>query len=392
MLSQFTTPTPEVDEGFAVEGPTPPAELGPFDGVPTATTAGDSSGGGGIGAPEGTFTPEMASAPTATPGSGSGFGGQGLGGVTGGGGDGQAIETDAPSATAGSAGVAFPGSGEGVSAGATEAPSATTDGSGFGGVGTTTGATGTSAPGVVGGDAEATAAAGVDDGVSGITGDGTESDGPEASGEAEASAEVEDGLVDSLDASPTSESDEDVCFPGSATVELEGGVIKTMRQVQIGDRVRVGKNEYSPVFMFTHRQSSTVHAFVAIETESGASLRATKSHYIPVADGHLVAAGALQTGDIITLADGSQSAIASLKSVRDTGLYNPQTIHGNIVVNGVVASTFTRSVQPQLASALLAPFRAAFKHIGFSTRFLEAGSSTLAGMVPSGDKRVRWIT
>jgi hypothetical protein len=39
------------------------------------------------------------------------------------------------------------------------------------------------------------------------------------------------------------------------------------------------------------------------------------------------------------------------------GLYNPHTMHGDIVVDGVHTSTYTDSVAPALAHALLWPVR-----------------------------------
>ena len=42
---------------------------------------------------------------------------------------------------------------------------------------------------------------------------------------------------------------------------------------------------------------------------------------------------------------------------RARGLYNPHTLHGDVVVDGVLTSTYTGVVHPALAHALLAPLR-----------------------------------
>lgn len=42
------------------------------------------------------------------------------------------------------------------------------------------------------------------------------------------------------------------------------------------------------------------------------------------------------------------------------GLYSPVTAHGDVVVDGVVASCYTTSVRAQAAHAFLAPIRALF--------------------------------
>lgn len=40
------------------------------------------------------------------------------------------------------------------------------------------------------------------------------------------------------------------------------------------------------------------------------------------------------------------------------GLYNPQTKHGSIIVNNILAGTYTTAVAPGLVHAVLAPLRA----------------------------------
>lgn len=59
-------------------------------------------------------------------------------------------------------------------------------------------------------------------------------------------------------ASPDEE-DDSVCFPGSATVQLVGGLAKRMEEVEIGDVVQVGANIFSKVFAFTHRSRESIY-------------------------------------------------------------------------------------------------------------------------------------
>lgn len=44
------------------------------------------------------------------------------------------------------------------------------------------------------------------------------------------------------------------CFPGSSTVEKADGTRVTLDRLQIGDSVRVGVNEFSPVYFFAHQE------------------------------------------------------------------------------------------------------------------------------------------
>ncbi|PXF40815.1 Sonic hedgehog protein [Gracilariopsis chorda] len=184
---------------------------------------------------------------------------------------------------------------------------------------------------------------------------------------AEATAEDDDGST---------------CFPADTTVELEDGSVKEMAQVNIGDRVRVGRSMFSEVFMFTHRLQDGENYFVKIETDSsGISL--TKGHYLFV-NGVLAAAKTVQVGDLVELASGETATVRAVKKVKGTGLYNPQTISGDIVVNGIRASTYTTTVDPAFAHRLLTPFRALYQAFGVATSAFERGAVNLAKLAPQG--------
>lgn len=93
--------------------------------------------------------------------------------------------------------------------------------------------------------------------------------------------------------------------------------------------------------------------------------------------GSLRPAGTARVGDTLELADGSLSRVNGVSVVLDTGLYNPQTAHGDILVNGIRASTFTTAIQPGLAQAALAPLRMLFEKVGVSTSVFNCGADAL---------------
>ena len=167
--------------------------------------------------------------------------------------------------------------------------------------------------------------------------------------------------------------DDSVCFPASAKVTLESGKQIRMDQVQLGDRVLVADGTYSDVFMFTHADaSSTSRAFVRLFASDKTSITLTASHYI-YANDLLVPAKQVKKGDTLKKSDGSKVQVVKVQSsVMETGLYNPQTLHGDISVNGFIASTYTITVQPKLAHSLLTPFRAIYSL--FAKAPLVAGS------------------
>jgi Hint module len=169
---------------------------------------------------------------------------------------------------------------------------------------------------------------------------------------------------------------------------LESGAVKRMDELEIGDVIHVGNGKFSEVFMFTHRVPDTRQQFLAIKGSSDVELRLTAGHYLYV-NGGLRSAGVVKVGDEIELADGGKDVVVEVRIVAGFGLYNPQTVDGDIAVNGVRSSTYTTAVDPVLAHAILAPLRAAYRALGWSTAMLENGSDLSRGM-PSGTASVTY--
>lgn len=74
----------------------------------------------------------------------------------------------------------------------------------------------------------------------------------------------------------------------------------------------------------------------------------------------LVPAELVKIGDRLLSASHGWVTVDGVSNVRESGLFNPQTMHGDIVVDGFVASTYTETVPRAVASGLLAPFRFLF--------------------------------
>lgn len=199
-----------------------------------------------------------------------------------------------------------------------------------------------------------------------------------------AAPEVESSFSEQPDASVApdeSAESSSSCFPSHATVELDDGSVKTMSQLQIGDNVKVRHDLFSPVFMWTHKVSDSVNKFVKIQTAGGASISLTAGHFL-YASNNLVAAGSIKNGDTLELGSGIVSVVTSVEEITSTGLYNPQTLHGDIVVNKIRASTYTTAVEPAAAHALLTPLRSVFDAFGWSCAALENGARGAASAMP----------
>lgn len=207
---------------------------------------------------------------------------------------------------------------------------------------------------------------------------------PSGGGSASTGNNTEADASGSPEATPSDSKskDDNACFPADATVTLESGAVISMADLAVGDRVHIGRGAFSDVFMFTHKMADVAHDFVSIESASGANLRLTSGHYIYVND-ELSAAKTVKVGDRIELSDGSLDTVVSVAVVQGKGLYNPQTVEGDVVVDGIRASTYTSSVEPAFAHAVLSPLRALYRVLGWSSSALDNGSNA-ACLLPSG--------
>lgn len=150
------------------------------------------------------------------------------------------------------------------------------------------------------------------------------------------------------------------CFPADAMVILENGDAKSMKQLQIGDRVQIGPSQFSPIILFTHQRHQGMHEFLNLQyDDEEMPLVLSRGHILSVNDG-MKAASESKVGDVIKLGNGSTTPITRIWSGMARGLFNPQTQDGRIVVGGVVASTYTTAINMKVAHALLVPLRYAF--------------------------------
>lgn len=79
------------------------------------------------------------------------------------------------------------------------------------------------------------------------------------------------------------------CFPASAHVMLASGQSIPLAKLRIGDHVLAGLDStgnllFSEVYMFGHRDAHTTSKFVELSMASGARLRLTPDHHLPVSD------------------------------------------------------------------------------------------------------------
>ena len=149
------------------------------------------------------------------------------------------------------------------------------------------------------------------------------------------------------------------CFPSFVMLHLQSGEMKQMKDLRKGDVVLVGQSQYSEVYMFSHRQEQTFTYFIKISTVANHTIWLTPGHYI-YANGMLLTADSVKVGDSLITSENEHVAVSEVLVEMSVGIYNPHTIHGDIVVNGIKASTYTDAVTPVLAHSALSPVRALY--------------------------------
>ena len=143
------------------------------------------------------------------------------------------------------------------------------------------------------------------------------------------------------------------CFAGETTLETIQGTVR-MDEAQVGDWVRTAIG-FEPILGWFHASKDAQGMkFLKISTDSGDVLTLTPSHVVYLANGLLVAAESLHLGDSILTSDGEVTMVTTVeKTSSDSGLYNPITASSSVVVNGILASTFTMDLGMFTTAAML---------------------------------------
>lgn len=141
-----------------------------------------------------------------------------------------------------------------------------------------------------------------------------------------------------------------------------------MKDLRIGDRVLASRPDgslfYDEIYMFGHKERSQRATFVRLETDSGHILTLTPDHHVFVVrnNSHMeIPAGKAVVTDQVRVVPQSGAlqhkhmslqSIVSISLSEEKGLYNPYTLSGTIVVNGILASVHSSSAFDQLFNAL----------------------------------------
>ncbi|XP_013418790.1 uncharacterized protein LOC106179620 [Lingula anatina] len=160
------------------------------------------------------------------------------------------------------------------------------------------------------------------------------------------------------------------CFGGSSTVRLSNGSVTPMAKLSPGDKVLCVRDDgsvgFEEIFCFGHADSNCQTIYVHLETSTGQHLLLSYGHYIHASSNStsfpfsLKAARDIRVGDGVFVYHPATNAIfmdeiVATGSKKVTGAFCPHTLSGTIIVNDILASCYTDSVQPLVAEKLLMP-------------------------------------
>jgi hypothetical protein len=176
-----------------------------------------------------------------------------------------------------------------------------------------------------------------------------------------------------------------VCFPSCAWVETRHGR-KQMNSLQVGDQVlsidESGKPIFDDVYFFGHAAPNETSDFLTIHV-GGRNLEISEEHFVPTCPHmeqclwtHRVHkyAKVLKPGDWVWLADPDFSKpeqIVNITLKAMLGLYNPYTLSGTIVVNGIVGSAHSKWIlDPLTPDSLMMHIPAIYQTLFLPGRWL----------------------
>lgn len=129
---------------------------------------------------------------------------------------------------------------------------------------------------------------------------------------------------------------------------VEGQGMTRMDSLQIGDSVLIADGTYSQIYSFGHKATSTLTKYLQICTsdmDPDHPLEISSDHLIYTFGStntvpNLVAARNLDVGESLLNVNGTASTVLWIRTVERKGAYSPLTKSGNLLVNGVLASSY----------------------------------------------------
>jgi len=125
------------------------------------------------------------------------------------------------------------------------------------------------------------------------------------------------------------------CFSGTNTVEVQGKGVVLMGSLQIGDFVRAGKNRFSRVYSFVHMDFQKLAEYHQIYADGLKMPLEVSSRHLVFVNETMRPASHVKVGDML-----GEHKVSKITNVKRRGIYAPITESGDIIVSGVLASSY----------------------------------------------------
>jgi hypothetical protein len=113
-----------------------------------------------------------------------------------------------------------------------------------------------------------------------------------------------------------------------------------MRDLIIGDMVRVASGNYEPIYSFGHKSDTIKAEFLQIYTNTNRPLEISHNHMVLLEGRRFVPASMIRAGDILLNGVNDRVLVYMIRTVVRKGMYAPFTKSGTIVVDNVVCSNY----------------------------------------------------
>ncbi|CAF4227289.1 unnamed protein product, partial [Adineta steineri] len=138
--------------------------------------------------------------------------------------------------------------------------------------------------------------------------------------------------------------------PCNDNVTLADGSPRAIRDLQVGDLVWTISDDMktlvlSEVITMLHNVRNRIVRFHTVETVTGHRVSLTSAHYVRVSHFEYLSASQLTLNHSLYVVDKTtgnirEARIQSIKIENKQGAFNPVTLHGTLLANGIFASSY----------------------------------------------------
>jgi len=136
-------------------------------------------------------------------------------------------------------------------------------------------------------------------------------------------------------------------------LEVLGKGLLALKDIQLGDYIKISHEQYEPVYSFGHHSQSQTGTFLQIHPSK---LELTADHLIYLGGKGFVPASSVRVGDVLS----TGQEVTGITKISQRGMYAPFTPSGTFLVDGVLVSSY---ISFQGSDVLrLGPFRTPIKY------------------------------